>query len=651
MARQKACDCCHSRKIHCDNAIPQCNWCKHHGLACTYDRVNKRAARASSTKRRLVKALEPTGSLGSAAASPCSDADAVVSIARAPAPTSPSTRSRTDTIFCINTARDLQPASNDIHFSSYKLSDISSHCGIPLFSAHGREWLKARTGEDVGNQIVYLVEALQGGRRITQTMLSEFMLSRTNLDLPPRAVVDSCLEAYRTSHFQLVFPIVEHMLFAQIIDAAYTPQKYPVHDGLAAAAATTSLDHITAKASIFAFLSVLAAARVEFRDLTPEIDGDASSDMPRTMYHLFTGQMGAAMKTHAMGCRMLFILGAHMAPTPPDENGRNSIAWRVKSYLRTVFWLCYTFDKDIALRTGQPPCIEDEHCDLTLPEHYTKHGHHCDSSEEQSNNIDLSTSSPCPSSSSPVRTDGTEAHWLPGDLRLVIIKSKTYRMLYSAAALRKPDAELVRDIRELDEEVERWRLSVPAYTRPQLFYAQAQPLNHDNMPRSRLVRRTILHFEYHYLLATIHRAVSRCRTWGVDGDVSSGGEDEIKGLGSSLSLSVEASRATIFYLRLAIKTLFEDAFWLVVSYPMSATMTIFGNIMMHPLHPRSREDLQLLNITPELLKQMRPPDWTPNELANMQIIESFIAELIRLGDNAITKATRDRDSDGKSVGR
>lgn len=557
-----------------------------------------------------MKALEPTESSNLTTASPCSDANAGAGVIRALAPISPATRASPEAAFCVGPAREFQPASSDIRFSGYKLSDISSHCGIPLLSAHGREWIKARTGEDVDSQVVYLVEALQNGRRITKTMLSEFMLSRTNLDLPPRAIVDSCLEAFRTSHLRLVFPIVEHVLFPQIIDAAYTPQKYPEHDGLAAAAATTSLDHITAKASIFAFLSVLAAARVEFRELTPEIDGDACAFKAQhllpyvlqetsvtaiqtmvmlvspvlstlsspslimscpllcslllhapTMYHLFTGQMGAAMKTHAMGCRMLFMLGGHLSPTPlPEGNGRNGAAWRVKSYLRTVFWLCYTFDKDIALRTGQPPCIEDEHCDLTLPEHYTEHVHRCDHSDEQNNNGGLSSSSSSPSPS-PSPLNGTEAPWLPGDLRLVIIKSKTYRMLYSADALRKPDAELVRDIRELDEEVERWRLSVPAHTRPQLFYAQAQTLSHDNMPRPRLVRRTILHFEYHYLLATIHRAVSRCRTWGAGGDAGGGGEDEIKGLGSSLSLSVEASRATIFYLRLAINTLFEDAFW------------------------------------------------------------------------------------------
>jgi hypothetical protein len=71
---------------------------------------------------------------------------------------------------------------------------------------------------------------------------------------------------------------------------------------------------------------------------------------------------------------------------------------------------------------------------------------------------------------------------------------------------------------------------------------------------------------------------------------------------------------------------------------MSAALAIFGNIMMHPLHPHSREDLQLLNLTPELLKKIQPRDWTPNELANMRMIDAFLSELLRLGSHAIEKA-------------
>lgn len=31
------------QQIQCDAEFPQCNWCKHHNLACTYNRIRKQA--------------------------------------------------------------------------------------------------------------------------------------------------------------------------------------------------------------------------------------------------------------------------------------------------------------------------------------------------------------------------------------------------------------------------------------------------------------------------------------------------------------------------------------------------------------------------------------------------------------------------------
>ncbi|CAK7201707.1 hypothetical protein SEUCBS139899_004417 [Sporothrix eucalyptigena] len=536
--------------------------------------------------------------------------------ARTSAPTTPAPGGR------IHTPRG---ASGDMHFAGYELGKISSHCGIPLFSAHGREWIKAQAGEDVGSQILSFVEAPRSGGSLTPSLLAGYALAGSSLDLPPRPVVERCLDAFRLSPFRLVFPVVDHVLFPETIDAAYV-QK-------------TSLGQLAAKASIFAFLSVLAAAGAEFREMLPEIDGDECAAKSHhllsfvlfesniavlqtmvmlTIYSLFTGQMDSALKLHGIACRILFVLGGHLPPSSPhsshdyDGIGYITTARRAKIHLRAIFWLCYSFDKDFALRTGQPPCLEDAHCDLTLPPRYVELVDRYVLRVDAGGNIDHNMLSES--------YDGAaEAPWLPGDLRLSVMKSKTYRMLFSTEALRKPDAELVRDIRELDEELERWRMSLPAETRPQLFYARAiVPSIHafdgfdGRLSQGQMMHRTVLHFEYHYLLATIHRAVGRCRTWGSDGGTS----DEISMLQSSLTLSVEASRATIFYLRLAMDTLFENCFWLVVCYPMSAALAIFGNIMMHPLHPRSREDLELLNLTLELLKKMQTRDWTPNELAN-----------------------------------
>lgn len=109
--------------------------------------------------------------------------------------------------------------------------------------------------------------------------------------------------------------------------------------------------------------------------------------------------------------------------------------------LRMFFWLCYIFDKDIAVRTGQPPIIADQFCDLTLPDGYDEYRF---SGRQMGPRRSL-----------------VQSPWLPGDLRLSMIKSKALQTLYSSASLRMSDAELLKTIRELDEELESWRASIP----------------------------------------------------------------------------------------------------------------------------------------------------------------------------------------------
>ncbi|KAJ4132864.1 hypothetical protein NW754_16769 [Fusarium falciforme] len=43
MVQKRACDACHKRKIQCDSTSSKtpCNWCEHHGLACTFNRVRR----------------------------------------------------------------------------------------------------------------------------------------------------------------------------------------------------------------------------------------------------------------------------------------------------------------------------------------------------------------------------------------------------------------------------------------------------------------------------------------------------------------------------------------------------------------------------------------------------------------------------------
>lgn len=236
------------------------------------------------------------------------------------------------------------------------------------------------------------------------------------------------------------------------------------------------------------------------------------------------------------------MLGGHLLTDPwtmsEESSDDRCASWTAQAerHLRKLFWLCYIWDKEISLRTGQPPAVSDDHCDLTLPYGYLDIQYHDEFFYSDVTDLD--------ESAVPV---------LPGDLRLTMIKSKAATILYSVQALRKSDADLLRDVRELDEELETWRLSVPPRHRPVLSLTESVIWSREEKPKS--VRTVVINFEYHYLMATIHQATSRCRAWTAR---ESGETGSVR---SSLALAVEASRSTLMSLRYAVHGLLEDASW------------------------------------------------------------------------------------------
>lgn len=240
---------------------------------------------------------------------------------------------------------------------------------------------------------------------------------------------------------------------------------------------------------------------------------------------------------NSLAARFAFMLGAHTqhhsiiaCQTPSSAE----VVSRTRNHRRNLFWFCYTIDNELSLRTGQPPSINDEHCDLTLPpgyieQLYTKQGYKLSS---------------CDKLSIPL---------FPGDLRLTMIKSRAYSSLYSARALQKSDAELLKDIRELDDDLERWRISVPPGFRPTISFSHETPTD-SGMDMQTVVTR----LAYHHCMATIHEASSRCRA-RADGQSSI-----MEGVSSSLKLAVEASRSSFLYLHTAQHVLEDDCFWYVV---------------------------------------------------------------------------------------
>lgn len=243
---------------------------------------------------------------------------------------------------------------------------------------------------------------------------------------------------------------------------------------------------------------------------------------------MLSGKLQSANYLISVVIRFVFMLGAHVAAPVSASDDRHR---RVQRHLRNVFWLCYILDKDLSLRTGQPQMLSNENCDLTLPPEYVATLNSCVGPLEHVQEL----------IQSPI---------FPIDLRLSIVKSRACSMLYSLHAWRKTDAELLKDIRELDEELERWRMSVPPQWRPTVSYShEAPPDHHVNMHS--LVQR----LNYHLCMTIIHQASSRCRAWSMTQSRM------MEGVSLSLALSVEASRSTLTYLQATEHVVVGGAFW------------------------------------------------------------------------------------------
>jgi len=512
------------------------------------------------------------------------------------------------------------PAFGKLHFAGRHLGDISLHNGIPFLSSEGQKWIASRTGESAPLQSLSVAPPRRHGVHpafwCANTVHSEGMA------LPDRHVVEEALEMFTSNPFKRIWPAVDGILFRQTIDAAYDN-----------GAGRCSLEAVAARACIFSFLGLLSLhhmypksmptldseeCAVQAQHLLPQVLHETSLDGLQTcfmlaLYHLLLGQLQKAAVFHSVACRMMFTLGANTIVVPPWSSlaGHD---WRVKNQLRKLFWMVYCNDKEISLRTGQPPSINDDDCDLTLPQGYLDFKYVDDMPEFEH-----------------LLLDDTAAPLLPGDVRLDIIKSRTYTLLYSAKAMRKSDAEVIRDIRQLDDELEAWRLSVPARFRPSLSLREELP--RPDLSEPRRMERFMIHVEYHHLVATIHEATGRCRSWTA--------QQSMEGVRSSLALAVEASRSTMVYLRANVHHLMGEVFWMAVFYPISAIWTIFCNIIHNPLQPLADADLDLLNSAPQLIQEMRLRRLARDEMTHMKMVDDFVAELARLATRAVLKARAD----------
>ncbi|CAJ0550147.1 Ff.00g100770.m01.CDS01 [Fusarium sp. VM40] len=351
-------------------------------------------------------------------------------------------------------------------------------------------------------------------------------------------------------------------------------------------------------------VSACESYALELEDSIPMILREMTADGLEALsmliiYKYFMGDLQSAAFLVPMTMRLIFRLGAHVPPQTTEPYNKNNLA----HHLRDLFWVCYCIDKDLTHRINQPPAINDNHCNLVLPANYA---------QMQSSNILTSNGSSNHNSST--------VPLYPWDLRLSKMKSRIYEDLYSMSALTQPEAEVLRRIRCLDEELEMWRLTLPIDHRPTLSFLEQTPVDaHTN------TQAIMLRLSYHHCITLIHKA--RCRIFGMNLSPSIMPDD---GDAANFQLLVDASKSTLTYLEKALPALAHECFWIIIFYPMTAIVTIFSVALSNTKTSPVLRDLERLEDFVQVIRQIPIRKLTVAEITHLDFIEELVLEMSRL---------------------
>ncbi|KAK2040917.1 fungal-specific transcription factor domain-containing protein [Colletotrichum somersetense] len=650
MPPKRACDVCYRRKIQCLIPVegPPCDWCNHHSSECSFNREAPRrrqrqkvtvgnVQRLNERIQQLEDALAqanarhgiqeensgdptPSDSVSEPNAAVVRSSPVVDSVSnvftehfQSPHPY-PQTNEVTSGI-SVSTSRVLEPGS--------RIGPNWFFRGIHAFSDEGRLWISSKTGQTVDWTKLNIFTAKSSPLTILPTPSSPELC-----ELPDKDACQLSVAFFFQSPFRLRFPVIDPILFEKTISLAYEDTDD----------ARTLSVRLSARACVFAILGIIAflpgasfltqsdSYMHTSRCILSQITQDASLTTLQAVtilhvQHLLSGRWQEADSLLSVASQLVCTLGGHLYDRQRVSSGDFSLPSREARHIRNLFWLCYISDKDLSLRTGRPPLLSDIYCDLTLEDGYP------------SSYIYLRGLDGYLHSSGTLMADLTPHFW--GDARLGFLKEKIYRLLYSVHAMSDKDNRLLMHIRQLDDEIECWRLSVPIDFRPALSVSPETLIATPDTRTPHLMRYFHLLLEYWYLMIFVHTTVRRYDAHTVIGD---GSHDLHSVIHSSYDLSLEAGRSTLRCLRVFIKTLSDEDLWFLIFYTTNAAISLFLNIIIHPEEADGQLDLELLISAANTIRIMKPRTTVKGEGTRIQQHSEFIMWLVWLGSCAITKS-------------
>lgn len=317
------------------------------------------------------------------------------------------------------------------------------------------------------------------------------------------------------------------------------------------------------------------------------------------------GQCREASVAFASACRLICDLGGQfrlykltLLPQHVPILGEPS-----KSHIRKLFWLCYCFDKDTCFRTASPPLLAHDWCEVDDPEEWS---------------------------------NSTAWYNQSRDVYLARVKEKASQLLGSPQAFKYTEGELLSHVRQLDDDLEEWRLAIEPPYRPKLSVS-SDSFNSlsSTMPAEKRPHAINLQLDYLFTMIHIHTMVRRC------GDLERNLPDDLHSVvHSSADLSIEASRSIFRFLDTVVDFWQEESVWVVSHYVPMAAMPLFMNILIHPLGNPADDDLQILASAGRIARKIPTERLGVEEIEQIQQTGEFVMELIRLCHSAAWKAKK-----------
>ncbi|RDA83361.1 hypothetical protein CP532_3718 [Ophiocordyceps camponoti-leonardi (nom. inval.)] len=665
----RACDMCRKKKIKCDGKLPACTHCINYKTDCVFTQVEKKRSPPKGAKYieglenrlgRMEHLLKLSGLLSQddngatdlgELEKRLTEKTRQASLAAVSSPTSPSQGTsgqdgNASTPHSALTSPDpgkethriddksrsaMSTDDNQVEGEVEALSEmmcslvtnqsgetryIGSSSGFSIFSPRGIQWVNEKTGDESFSEMISEVSV--DDHKWTNwkpEVFGDLFQRRVFRPLPPKPEALSLLKDY-FENFNCMFPLFHQPTFMHLVERQYSPDPYQgsgwwasLNCVLAIANRLRVMSNLVPQEEDEKAWAYLKNAMAVFPELTMR-NTDLLSVQALLGMALFMQGTPNPQPTSllvATAIRLAHNIGLHKRGT-----GFNLNPIEIEQRKR-VFWIAYMLDKDLCLRSGRPAAQDDDDMNVDLPD------------ADPVDNI----------GNIPLADGKGKMNLFRVICEFTVIESNVYKRLYSTRATKQSDGELLNTIGELDQELEEWKDKIPIDFRPEHeIKASHTPL---------ILHVVMLHFTYYNCLTTIHRMSIHHGYW-----TSRLSNYAIQGLNarplnprvfSSAALCTAAARASISLLKYIPQGDFSCV-WLILYFPVSALMTLFGNILQNPLDPRAKSDTRLMNLVVNFLSMLGQEA----EQGGVHRMLGVCSEFVRIAKVVIDKAEREQSA-------